>query len=139
MSLYFAGCDGLVGREEASCRWLAAKVASYPLGPNGPIQQRTVLLWHGERPTDGHLAFMYWPVLATLIEGFREQLALSVVVGVGSSGALKRELASLRRGDTFLWMGPRHRRTQPWRELRRRGVRTVYYQTEPVHHCEFLR
>ena len=141
MALVFAGCDGLRGREEASCTWLGDKLrVSYGAGPSSASLQRSVLIWHGERPTDGHLAFMYWPVLTTLIEGFRSSRpSLRTVVGVGSSRALQRELAALRRGDAFVWMGPRHKRAQPWPALRRRGVRTVYYQTEPGHHCEFLR
>ena len=33
------------------------------------------MLWHGER-ADGRLAFLYWPVLGTLIEGAKLQALL---------------------------------------------------------------
>ena len=97
------------------------------------------MLWHGERP-DGRLAFLYWPVLGTLIEGFRPAVAARAVdlaVGVGFTAEYERRLKALRAGDTFVWVGINGRFSQPWRRLRARGVRTVYYQTEPAqkHQC----
>ena len=39
---------------------------------------------------------------------------------------------SLRAGDVLVWVGIVHARKVKWKELRRRGVYTVYYQTEPM-------
>lgn len=41
------------------------------------------------------------------------------------------QLALLRRGDFFIWIGLNERFRQPWQKLRERGVKRVYYQTEP--------
>ena len=109
------GCDGLRGKELGSCQWAASKVAAiYP--PSSPTVQQTqtktqrVLIWHGERPYDGHLSFMYWPVISTLLAGFTKARGVQTIVGVGSSRSLARQINALTRGDFFLWMGPRHRR-----------------------------
>ncbi len=43
---------------------------------------RRVLLWQGER-NDGRLGFMYWPVMSTLLEGFRHARGIDLRAGVG--------------------------------------------------------
>lgn len=91
-----------------------------------------VMLWQGEKNTVGRLGFMYWPVMGTLLEGFRHAPQVEVKVGVGFSLAYHSTLASLRRGDALVWVGVNGKNSQPWRELRARGVRTVMYNTEPV-------
>lgn len=98
-----------------------------------------VLLWHDER-ADGHLSFMLYPVLATLVAGFRHADGWEVRAGVGRSSRLNRELDELRRGDFFLWVGPftlATRPNMPFRALRRRGVHTALYSTEPRGWCPY--
>lgn len=104
---------------------------SDPLLPSAGSRRARAMLWQGEKNTVGRLGFMYWPVMSTLLEGFRHTDA-AVAVGVGFSLAYHEELARLRRGDMLVWVGINGRNSQPWRELRSRGVRTVYYNTEPV-------
>tara|TARA_B110001452_G_scaffold218494_1_gene190263 strand:+ start:1605 stop:2765 length:1161 start_codon:yes stop_codon:yes gene_type:complete len=95
-------------------------------------QQPTVLLWQGERNHDGRLSFLYWPVMGTLLEGFRHARC-ATRAGVGFSLRYHRELARLSAGDTFIWVGINGVHSQPWAQLRRRRVRVVWYQTEPTH------
>ena len=39
-------------------------------------------------------------------------------------------------GDVFIWIGPTGSGSPPWHKLHQRGVRTVYFQTEPTDRCE---
>ena len=113
----------------ASSRWVALKAAALlrqhpvqsligaPCGPrlhggctsSTPLREkdgrrRRVLLWQGERNADGRLGFMYWPVVGSLIAGFRF-LPVEIVVGLGFSLAWHRELKLLQKGDVFVWVG----------------------------------
>ena len=128
--------DALHAASSSSTDYNVAQISQPPTSATPP---KSVMLWHGERP-DGRLAFLYWPVLGTLIEGFRPAIAARAVdlaVGVGFTAEYERRLKALRAGDTFVWVGINGRFSQPWRRLRARGVRTVYYQTEPAqkHQC----
>jgi hypothetical protein len=89
------------------------------------------MIWQGERNADGRLAWMYWPVVGTLVAGLLHAANAAVSVGLGFSMEYHRELARLERGDTFIWIGTVGKFSQPWKRLRERGVRRVYYQTEP--------
>ena len=97
----------------------------------------SVLICHSERPDGRSLAFMYAPIIGTLVAGFRSLGVTDVRVAIAPptpSGAivLSAESRSLRAGDTFLWVGPKAHYLPPWAELRAAGVRRVYYQTEPL-------
>ena len=113
------------------------------LRPVKDIANHRVMVWQGERNADGRLAHMYWPVVGTIITGL-VHANVAVVVGLGFSLDYHRELASLRRGDTLIWVGAVGIRSQPWGSLRARGVRAVLYQTEPrdlrrqSERCQFL-
>lgn len=97
--------------------------------PNRPV--RRVLLWQGER-VDGKLSFIYWPVMSTLLEGFRHA-NVRVQAGVGFTLEWDWLVHNLTRGDVFIWVGINGVRSQPWVGLRNRGVKRVWYQTEPTH------
>ena len=56
----------------------------------------------------------------------------AVAIGLGFTADYQRELARLKSGDTFVWIGNVGKFSQPWTSLRELGVRTVYYQTEPM-------
>lgn len=99
---------------------------------NASQQRPAVLLWQGERNHDGRLSFLYWPVMGTLLEGFWHARC-DTRSGVGFSLRYHREIARLRAGDTLFWVGINGFHSQPWAELRGRGVRLVWYQTEPTH------
>ena len=103
------------------------------------IGTHRVLIWHDER-MDGHLSFMLYPVVATLVAGFRNALGWQIRAGVGRSMRLNHELSELRSGDLFIWVGPfslTTRPSMPFRRLRARGVRTVLYSTEPRRWCPY--
>ena len=70
--------------------------------------------------------------MGTLIGGFAHAHGVSLEVGVGFSVRYGRVISSLRAGDALVWVGINGMRSQPWAQLRRRGVRTVYYNTEPL-------
>ena len=55
------------------------------------------------------------------------------------SSAPQTGSCTLGSGDVFIWIGPVGSDVPPWRELRRRGVRTIYFQTEPSDACQFAR
>ena len=93
------------------------------------MANRRVMIWQGERNADGRLAHMYWPVVGTILTGLLHAANVAVVVGLGFSLDYHRELASLQRGDTLIWVGAVGIRSQPWGSLRTRGVRAVFYQT----------
>ena len=129
-----------------SASWLARKACSTQLAHAGrfschalngmahlrPLEgmaNRHVMIWQGERNADGRLAHMYWPVVGTILAGFLHAANVAVVVGLGFSVDYHRELDSLQRGDTLIWVGAVGKNSQPWRPLRARGVRTVFYQT----------
>jgi hypothetical protein len=83
-------------------------------------------------------AFMYRPAYETLVAGLNEYAhrgALNVtakhVLQLGGAA----EYARLEAGDLFVWLGMAAQRHVPWLELQRRGVRTVYYRTEPNERC----
>lgn len=99
--------------------------------PLSTSRRKKVIIWQGERNADGKLSFMYWPVTATLLSGFRFA-HVDIVLGLGFSLAWRREVASLKSGDMFVWVGVNGKHSQPWKALRERGVRTVMYNTEPI-------
>ena len=99
-----------------------------------------VVLWQADFPT--WLPYMYSGVTMTLVRGFEAAEGVSALrSGVGvrrnASKAFRNSVSWLRKGDVFLWIGVNHG-LAPWAELRRRGVRSVAYQTEPTHSCEGL-
>ncbi len=91
-----------------------------------------VVIWQGEKNRVGRLAYMYWPVMGTLIGGFLEAApSVQLEVGVGFSLRYHAALARLRRGDALVWVGVNGQYSQPWTKLRARGVKTILYNTEP--------
>ena len=74
---------------------------------------------HGER-NDGHLRFMYKPFMETL-------RPLEDRMFVYRNNV---DPSAIPAGSTFVWVGIHLANRVPWRELREKGVRTVYYQTE---------
>ena len=103
-----------------------------PILAAAATQQHRVMLWQGEKNyAQRKLAFMYWPVVGTLLTGLRQGGA-NVSVGAGFSLRYHRVLHSLRCGDTLIWVGLNGKMSQPWAKLRQAGVRTVYYNTEPT-------
>jgi hypothetical protein len=113
-----------------------AAVSPTPVKPN---RSRRIMLWQGEKNHVGRLAYMYWPVMGTLLEGLRHAGEAEVLLGVGFSLAYHAALARLHSGDVLIWVGTNGKLSQPWRKLRQRGVRTVYYNTEPSATCDRYR
>ena len=107
----------------------------------------TILIWQADGGAGHDLAFMYEPVRSTLVSGFSD-LPQRVISKIGTPHlvhghgvhALFRKKADLvnglKTGDIFLWIGPVGSNAPPWRKLRERGVRTIYYQTEPFDGCQ---
>ena len=96
------------------------------------------MIWQGEKnhSPDRKLSVMYWPVVGTLLEGFRHaEAGVEILLGVGFSLAYHAAIGRLRREDVLLWVGTNGKLSQPWRKLRNAGVRTVYYNTEPMYHA----
>ena len=89
------------------------------------------MLWHGEKNHAARLHVMYWPVMGTLIAGLQRP-GVDLVFGIGFSQRYQQMIDSLRCGDTFIWVGVNGKLSQPFWQLRKRGVRTVYYNTEPA-------
>lgn len=87
------------------------------------------IIWNGERE-DGHVSYMLSPVVATLREGL-EAWGHNVTTGKGMTPAFRRTTSSLGENDTFIFVGSISFGKPPWRSLRERKVRLVYYNTEP--------
>ena len=114
------------------------------------------LLWQADGGTGHELGFMYKPLMDTLVRGFTHlpvhvSLALAarskslhVVHGYGNRYWRRpyalTPAAELRAGDMLIWVGPEGSDLPRWRLMRQAGVRTIYFQTEPVRHgCYFER
>ena len=84
-----------------------------------------------------NLTFMYAPIVDTLIAGMRGRGGWSVRY----YPCHPREAAlGLGVGDVLVWVGAQEGQVT-WKEARAHGVRTVYYQTEPMYgngDCERL-
>jgi hypothetical protein len=89
------------------------------------------------------LAFMYSPAVLTLRTAFerfaRSKPAGAIVIDQKCPTDVdpydvEACTASLRRGDLFVWVGA-YARDVPWKQLRARGVRTMYYRTEAAEAC----
>ena len=86
---------------------------------------------------------MFAPAVETLRQGFLAVPNVTLVVGVGLAdkgwSRFFRNASKLRAGDicVIIGTGPRMIIAHhiPWDTLRRRGVRTVVYQTEPDANC----
>jgi hypothetical protein len=118
-------------------------------------RQRSVLIWQMEGGVGHDKRMMYKPVMDTLVGGFTDLPkkvaavigSLRVVPGYVVPGSPNRRRTlrkavrahagpdALMAGDVFIWIGPIGSELVPWADLRMRGVRTVYYQTEPVNGC----
>ena len=119
--------------------WLTGHLGLSVNRSTGTRIANRVLIWHDER-ADGHLSFMLFPVVATLVAGFSYAVDWEVMAGVGRSLRLNDELSLLQSGDLFIWIGPfsfSRRPDMPFRWLRTRGVRTVLYSTEPQPWCPY--
>ena len=127
----------------------------------------TVVIWHEAGGVGHDIGFMYRPLLASLVAGFRsvpEDVRAAIggrPTGITDQGLnprlyrilgglnpqgdfmlrgrgrrLPREAPSqLRPGDVLLWVGPHGGWEMPWPRLRSLGVKTIYYQTEPMDRC----
>ena len=125
-------------------------LASAGLGGSTGGSVPTVFIWQADGGRGHDLAFMYRPVMDTLVAGFTD-VPPEVLAAVGrprvihghGMRALRQQvfdgsspLASLGAADTFIWIGPVGSELPPWTSLNARGVRTVYYQTEPFDGCQ---
>lgn len=82
-----------------------------------------------------NMSYMYDPIVQTLLQGFRF-LNVSVQLRVINERAPTTEAThQLQTRNTFVWIGPFKAREIEWSLLRRRGIRTIFYQTEPVTGC----
>ena len=75
-----------------SDQWLRRKAAQLQVNGETIVNasvnrpRRRVMLWQGEKNQVGRLAYMYWPVMGTLVEGFRHASDVDILgPGVGFS------------------------------------------------------
>ena len=114
-------------------------------------REPTVIIWQADGGRGHDLAFMYKPVMDTLVSGFSDMpsrfrsdgIKPRVIHGHGV-GAMRSMMRSMFNGDSnsirpdvFIWIGPVGSEAPSWQMLNRRGVKTVYYQTEPSDGCNF--
>ena len=91
------------------------------------VSGRTVLLCIMKQKES---VFMYLPILRTLEVGFQ---ALGANVTYTSGSGPRHRSALLRAGDVLVWVGMGNlMSTVPLASLGTRGVRRVYYHTEPM-------
>ena len=79
---------------------------------------------------------MFAPIIRTLLRGINATgshvSVAEVDNGVEAHEALTREAKRFNGRDAFVWIGPKQHAFPPWPEMRKNGVRTIYYQTEPL-------
>ena len=82
-----------------------------------------ILIWNGERH-DGHLSYMYHPVVWTLTEALEESGCCNVTAGsgFGDLGIFRGATLLLEKGDAFIFVGSASYNQAPWKELRARGA-----------------
>jgi hypothetical protein len=133
----------------ASASSPAAAVLGVSRSTLATSRRHQVVIWQAAGGVGHDLAFMYRPVMDTLVAGFTHlPAAVSAAIGTlnvvsGSGVAAKspeyKKMMRLARDlgprDLFLFIGPIGSESVPWDAMRDRGVRTVYYQTEPVNGC----
>ncbi|KAJ1631928.1 hypothetical protein T492DRAFT_838800 [Pavlovales sp. CCMP2436] len=119
----------------------AAGHSGLALGRATPPSDRklTVMVLSYESIEPGILDFMYEPIWSTLRAGFeaapsRSQfnLVFAKCTTVQHSDVM---LAKLQPGDFFLWVALSHVRLVNWKQLKSRGVYTVYYRSELIERC----
>ena len=145
---------GKISQGDHKVAWLSKK-------RNEP-RQAQAWVWHAElspylRRGGVRLEFMYEPIRASVVAGLKSHtlahrwnVSSHVMADAQFLGAamnnerraaqedrriLERRLQPLKRGDLFVWIGEAWESAVPVEMLRNRGVRTVYYQTEPVRSC----
>lgn len=88
-------------------------------------------------------AYLFEPFTATLRKGVEAvrgancaALVHAIVPVTSNEAALRSLVASdMGPGDLFVQLGPYGLDAVPWRPIADKGVRTVYYQTEPLRFC----
>ena len=116
----------------------------------GVAKRHRLLVW---QPDGKVLAWMFAPFVTTMLLGVRQTDNFSPSVRflrsqsdtIGIAADIMSELDLLQEGDVFVWVGPHHVLRQPegavpeacpppvlpWANLTSRGVKTVFYNTEP--------
>jgi hypothetical protein len=115
-------------------------LVSSTISPTPPYLVQVMLLQVGQ---DGrwNTRFMYEPVFRTLVDGFeayshRENLRFTASTNMTlDKDHIILTTSVLGAGDLFVWLGLAGHRLVPWLELHARGVRTVYYRSEPHGEC----
>lgn len=102
----------------------------------GPPRPLRILLLQQRGEGDGRAEFMFQPVMGTLVAMLGVYAAERAGVLFEHAAVLPNEAAqrfvSLESGDLFIWLGWLGATDVPWAALAGRGVRTVYYRTEPM-------
>jgi len=85
--------------------------------------------------------FMFEPAMSTLRAGLEAYARPNVrfAHAILSRDQIAEKAATLRPGDALVWLGFHGLEHVPWGALIRRGVRTVYYETEPIQRCRYAR
>lgn len=102
-----------------------------------------VMLLQVAREGKWNYRFMYEPAFRTIVAGFEAYAHRTELNFTASNdmSAQKRDIlratSALEKGDLFIWLGLAGYSSAPWDELHRRGVRTVFYRTEPKGPCIF--
>jgi hypothetical protein len=94
--------------------------------------RKTVHVWQAGG-ADHRIEYMYEPVVSTISQGFSTH-PCDVDRQVGCY-----DWSCVSPGAWFIWVGVTHVRDVPWIYLRLRGVRTIYYQSEPVDAGQYIR
>jgi hypothetical protein len=95
----------------------------------------SIYVLQGRGPIPGRIEFTYQPAMDTIVAMLQAYQLSTVGVKLehGSVDAhdLRNRTHTLSAGDILIWLGPVGVERVPWAELRRRGIRCIYYRTEP--------
>ena len=107
---------------------MSASPSDAPFAGYWNLTGQTVLLCTMKH---GISQFMYLPIIRTLDSGFHSLGAASVVATSGNGPTVRS--ARLVKGDVLVWVGAGIGvKSRQLRELGARGVRRVFYSTEPM-------
>ena len=90
----------------------------------------------GSNDPASQLNYVYLPIVRTISLGFSRWFTVhvtheAVTCNKRAPSACSAGKFHVVNGDIIVWVGTTRRLAVPWRELRKIGVYTVYYQTEP--------
>ena len=130
------GSCGALDRDRASASDSLRGATTSLLSSDAQSVTPALIILSGRGIQHTKLSSVVEPVVSTLVAGVHQyprfdKIRLSYASVVARAPNISNATNVLtRRGDIFVWVGEAGRRLVPWAALRRKGVFSIFYQTE---------